>query len=308
VGSSVADKYLAESAPSPLKASPRFHSTSAINAWLKPHLGELPIRAINAKAVRDLEREMARAGLGPSGKRAYLIALYSVVKKYAVEAELLDKVPKLPPLPKAGRTIPCVMSLADFTSLLEKGGAMREHRLLFLLAGHGGLRRSEIRALRCRDVELANNRLVVRTALYATIEDKPKSGHEREVPLTPELREALVAARVDERDGAQRVALTSKGKPWPQSSLRPVFLRALQRAGLTKWRLHDLRHFFVTALLNAGVPAHVVRELAGHSDLATTQRYAHATARDRSAAITALSAACAAVPGSSRRVGGRGNS
>ncbi len=235
---------------------------------------------------------MVRAELRPLGRRANLIVLYSIVNKYAVEAELLDKAPKLPKLPKAGKTIPYVMTPAECAAVLKNGCLHPEHRLAFLLSAHAGLRHSEIRALRCRDVDLTANRLVVRTKIYRGIEDKPKSGDDRAVPLTPELRAALVLARVDERPRDERVALTVEGKPWGEAGIRFAFGRALRRARVPKWRLHDLRHFFVTALLNAGIPPHVVQELAGHADLATTQRYAHATAGDRSTAIAALSKAC----------------
>jgi integrase/recombinase XerD len=37
---------------------------------------------------------------------------------------------------------------------------------------------------------------------------------------------------------------------------------------------HALRHSFVTNLLRADVPLHVVASLAGHRDVSTTMRYA----------------------------------
>ncbi|MFC5911751.1 tyrosine-type recombinase/integrase [Streptacidiphilus monticola] len=39
-----------------------------------------------------------------------------------------------------------------------------------------------------------------------------------------------------------------------------------QRLGLTL-RFHDLRHTCVTLLLDMGVPPHIVRQIAGHSDV-----------------------------------------
>ncbi len=288
----VADKFLEEFAPSHLKTSTRISYASVIAGQLNPRFGNLPLSAIDAKAVRELDAAMVRDGLRVCSRRTNLVVLYSILSKYAVEAGLLEKAPKLPKLPKAGKTIPNAMSPAEVAAVFEKGCLFPEHRLAFLLAAHAGLRHSEIRALRCRDVDLTTNRLVVRSRIYRHIEDTPKSGNDRAVPLTPELREALVLARVGERPRDARAALNVQGKPWGEAGIRNAFRRALHRAGVPKWRLHDLRHFFVTALLNAGVPAHVVQELAGHGDLATTQRYAHATGGDRTTAITALSKAC----------------
>jgi integrase len=40
-------------------------------------------------------------------------------------------------------------------------------------------------------------------------------------------------------------------------------------------RRHDLRHTGVTWMADAGVPVHVLRKIAGHGSLTTTQRYLH---------------------------------
>ena len=64
--------------------------------------------------------------------------------------------------------------------------------------------------------------------------------------------------------------------------------KTLRRLGLPKERLHALRAFFVTILLTGQVPVHVVRELVGHADPATTQGYAAILASDRGAAAGVL--------------------
>jgi hypothetical protein len=52
--------------------------------------------------------------------------------------------------------------------------------------------------------------------------------------------------------------------------------------------MHALRAFFVTTLLEGHVPVHVVRELVGHGDLATTQMYAAIVDGDQGAAVEVL--------------------
>ena len=46
-------------------------------------------------------------------------------------------------------------------------------------------------------------------------------------------------------------------------------------AGLTDVRLHDLRHSHASFLVNAGRTLYEVQHILGHSQVATTQRYAH---------------------------------
>jgi site-specific recombinase XerD len=69
-----------------------------------------------------------------------------------------------------------------------------------------------------------------------------------------------------------------------------MFLRIARRAGIEGSTFHHLRHGFVTTLLDRGVGAHVVRELAGHADLATTELYAHVSAKSKHAAVAVLDA------------------
>lgn len=49
----------------------------------------------------------------------------------------------------------------------------------------------------------------------------------------------------------------------------------LKQAGLTGWRIHDLRHAFASMMVNSGASLPVVGKILGHSNVSTTQRYAH---------------------------------
>nr|WP_240799600.1 tyrosine-type recombinase/integrase [Streptomyces sp. A1277] len=55
-------------------------------------------------------------------------------------------------------------------------------------------------------------------------------------------------------------------------------------------RRHDLRHTGLTWFADAGVQVHVLRRIAGHGSMVTTQRYPHPDVRKLTAAGTALSA------------------
>jgi len=57
--------------------------------------------------------------------------------------------------------------------------------------------------------------------------------------------------------------------------LQKIFERVKRRAGLHDLRIHDLRHAFASAAVMAGDSIYVVGKLLGHSNAATTQRYAH---------------------------------
>ena len=77
----------------------------------------------------------------------------------------------------------------------------------------------------------------------------------------------------------------------PYTSIRKSLSSAGHRAGLGHVRPHDLRHTFVTRLLDLSVPIEQVNYLAGHKSMAMTKRYDHANEERYGAAIEALDAA-----------------
>jgi integrase len=64
-----------------------------------------------------------------------------------------------------------------------------------------------------------------------------------------------------------------RGKPiiW----VHKVWNRIRVEAGLTRLRIHDLRHSHASFLVNAGRTLYEVQQVLGHSDPAVTMRYAH---------------------------------
>jgi integrase len=283
----VFDRYLAEYAPSAMSPSTLDGYRSKLRTHVLPRLGELPLsEAFEVAKSREIDVALVESGASVSTRRNLFLGLRSIAR-FAVEAKLLATMPCFLPLPKRGKRVPSAPPADDVAALID-AASCPEHRLVFLLAAHAGLRKGEIRALRCSDVELENNRLVVRLSRYRSHTRSPKSGHERQVPLSPQLRAALIEARVHERPRNEAAALTTKGKPWGTGGTWKALQRTLKRLNLPRERLHALRVFFVTILLSGRVPVHVVRELAGHEDLGTTQGYAAILAPDRGAAAGVL--------------------
>jgi integrase len=57
--------------------------------------------------------------------------------------------------------------------------------------------------------------------------------------------------------------------------LQPFWQRLRARAGLKDARIHDLRHTFASAAVAAGQGLPMIGKLLGHTQMATTARYAH---------------------------------
>lgn len=78
------------------------------------------------------------------------------------------------------------------------------------------------------------------------------------------------------RHDSDYVFTTRTGRTIEPMNLSRSFQRIAEDAGLPRIRLHDARHGCATLLFAAGVPARVVMEILGHSQIAVTMNiYTH---------------------------------
>jgi integrase len=62
----------------------------------------------------------------------------------------------------------------------------------------------------------------------------------------------------------------------PLEDVRGAWARTTKAAGMPEGlRIHDLRHSFASVLANLGTPLNEIGVLLGHTQISTTQRYAH---------------------------------
>lgn len=113
------------------------------------------------------------------------------------------------------------------------------------------------------------------------------------VPVIEEIR-PLVAQRILSAGPVPDVCLFTgpRGGRVSTAVLRDAthWVELVTRFGYAHLRRHDLRHTGLTWLADAGVPIDVLRRIAGHGSLTTTQRYLHPDVHKITAAGTALSA------------------
>lgn len=77
-----------------------------------------------------------------------------------------------------------------------------------------------------------------------------------------------------------------KGEPYSVRSAQTIFKRAIKVAGINKdVTFHALRHTYATLLLEKGTDIRFIKDLLGHFDIKTTERYLH-VAREKLVNIT----------------------
>ena len=72
-------------------------------------------------------------------------------------------------------------------------------------------------------------------------------------------------------------------------SVKKSFASALERAKITDFKFHDLRHTFASQLVMSGAELNTVREILGHKSMQMTMRYSHLTADHKKQAVELLS-------------------
>ncbi|GLW68438.1 site-specific integrase [Kitasatospora phosalacinea] len=188
--------------------------------------------------------------------------------------------------------------------LLLKTAASDRLHALYVLALAMGLRRGELLGLHWAAVDLERGTLIVSSNLQRVdgvlqLGPTKTASSLRTLPLPPVVTVAL--REHQERQAQERVAagerwkdtglvFTSRvGTAIEPDNLRRSWYPLRDRLGLTL-RFHDLRHTCVTLLLDLGVPPHIVRQIAGHSDIGVTMKvYAHASLDEQRKALGSLS-------------------
>ena len=107
--------------------------------------------------------------------------------------------------------------------------------------------------------------------------------------MTVKLAGTLKEHQKETRLRGARVLRAPRGGAVTQETLREWMGQVQRKAGLSgKGEVHILRHSFCSHLAMRGASTMAIKELAGHADLSTTQRYMHLSPAEKDKAILLL--------------------
>lgn len=154
---------------------------------------------------------------------------------------------------------------SDFDGFEE----LRDHTMLELLY-MTGIRRAELIGLNTVDIDFSSD----------TIKVTGKRNKQRLIPFSPKTKELLkkyIEARSElEAEKSEAFFIRDNGKAlYPMLVQRIVHEHLCSIGTLDKASPHVLRHSFATSMLNNGAEINAVKELLGHSSLASTEVYTH---------------------------------
>ncbi len=211
---------------------------------------------------RDMEsRGRARATV------ARRLCTVSGFYRYAVEEELLEHSPAVhvrrPRLDYESHAIGLDRNEVGALLVATGLGAAQEHALISLLAING-LRISEALGADIDALGIERG--------HRTLTILRKGGKIVTIPLASRTARAVDLAIGERPDGP--IFLRPDGQRMDRHCASRIVRRVARRAGLNKQiGPHTLRHAFITAALDAGVPLRDVQEAASHADPRTTMRY-----------------------------------
>jgi integrase/recombinase XerD len=172
------------------------------------------------------------------------------------------------PRPKKPFLLPKLLNENELTKLFN-ALTNKKHKAMLFTAYSSGLRVSEIVNLKITDIDSGRMQILVQRA---------KGKKDRYVNLSPLVLDIL-RKYIKEYEPRPSVYLFESEQTltaYPTRTVQQIFSNAKEKAGIRKEvGIHSLRHSFATHLLDKGTDIRYIKDLLGHFNLKTTERYLH---------------------------------
>ena len=206
-----------------------------------------------------------------------LSALKSFYKYLIRQGEMVENPLRLITAPKKGQPLPYFIREKEMNHLLDGDNfgddfeGVRD-RLILEMLYDTGIRRSELVNIKVTDVDFEMQHIKI----------TGKRNKQRLIPFAGRLQDMM------ESYLSKREETVNAGNGWffvrrNEKPLSPAIIYNIVRKSLSEIPMlakrspHVLRHSFATGMLNDGAELNAVKELLGHSSLASTSVYTHIT-------------------------------
>ena len=268
--SEIIDKYKKS-----LKAQGKYESTdlTAHFRWWKEHIGQYSLADVTPALISEMkdlllvEKNERGQSRSPSTVNRYLTTMQGVFSVAVKEWELLDinpffRVKKL----KEPQGRIRFLENDERTRLLEECKKAANPYLYpaVIVALSTGARKMEVLGLKWEDVDLANERAILKDT---------KNGERRSINLLGEVNNIIAKLYNERKPNAIYVFPSNDGtKPF---DIMRSWRAAIKRAGIENFRFHDLRHTTASYLAMQGKSLGEIADVLGHKTLQMVKRYAH---------------------------------
>jgi integrase len=266
------------------------HSRTTVGEWTQPWLKAYEVNRastvrqarVHVKVINATFADRPLKDVRPSEVKTWIAKLqqtYAPSTVYALHRRMSqifsDAVHDglIPRSPISRRTSPPTPKQRPYVATTEQVWALHdalpEHfRGVVLLGAFAGLRAGEIVALRCEDVDFMRG-VITPAIQYPGV---PLKTEMSKTPIPIPLELALELNRVPSTWGSDHLVIGAQGRPVSPTTIDVAFrlARATVQGLPDGFRVHDLRHYFASLLIAAGLDVKVVQTRLRHASAKTT--------------------------------------
>lgn len=263
-----------------------------VNAHILPKMLErLKLKAYSRSTIKTYINEMSQLlqavkdlpadDLKPENLKKYLVYCYeklnlsentlhsriNAMKFYYEQVLGREKFFWEIPRPKKPLLLPKILNEVELSRLFN-ALTNKKHKAMLFTAYSAGLRVSEIVNLKIADIDSQRMQIFISRA---------KGKKDRYVNLSPVLLDILRKyIQYQPRPVEYLFESEQTGTAYPVRTVQQIFQNAKHKAGIRKEvGIHSLRHSFATHLLDKGTDIKYIKEILGHFNIKTTERYLH---------------------------------
>jgi len=280
-----ADRWLREVQARNIEASTLARYRTHVNLHILPAIGAVKLTTITQERIEGFRDELLKKLSRPLARKV-LTSLKSLLKvsrySHVAVGVSIKRGRNEKRRIEAGRDFP---TIAEVGRLLAAAKDDTKQRALLLILAFTGLRASEFRGLRWKDIDLKACELHVRQRAdeYNVIGAPKSDASVRTIPLDPDVMAPALKEWKLKCPPSDFVFPTRTGKPQDYNGIRdgsidPVMkaARLVNKDGEPKYTPHALRHFFASWCINPKarggreLPPKQVQYLLGHSTISMT--------------------------------------
>lgn len=174
-----------------------------------------------------------------------------------------------------------------------------DHYPLLLTLARTGMRLGEVFALKWDDIDFEKRLINVQRTFHRSKIGTPKNGKSRLVDMSKQLSGTLIELENKKKAEAIENGLNALpiwifpnkgGDPSDSGNWRRrYFYKIIEKVGLRKIRIHDIRHTYASLLIQKGESLAYIRDQLGHHSISiTVDIYGHLTPGANKAAVDSL--------------------
>jgi integrase len=246
-----------------------------INKHILPNIGQLILQETSPIQIDQFYKHLRDSGLGPSS-----LHIVSCIVHHSFEDARIKGLIYFNPASRATktkvrnkeRTILSVQQTKEFLRAVQGN----KYELIYNLAIYTGMRISEILGLTVIDIDFnigevrVNHRLERPKRDDWELTNTKTNKSRRSIPVPHSLSNKIHHHIIEQELSNGDLVFTTNGYPISWAAIGRDIKSVLAAAGLPKINFHDLRHVCASLMILHGVPAKVVQERLGHSNIGIT--------------------------------------